>query len=105
MKAAFYKTVGGEMLTWEELSEVLLDVEIAMNNRPLSYTVEDMQLPMLMPTSMLFLNQNYLPVLKPYQEDINMRKRAKFLRRTKDEMWRRWTNEYVRALRASSIET
>ena len=25
------------MLTWEELSEVLLDVEIVMNNRPLSH--------------------------------------------------------------------
>ena len=27
MKAVFYKTVGSGMLTWEELSEVLLDVE------------------------------------------------------------------------------
>ena len=78
------------MLTWEELSEVFLDVDIAMNNRPLSYIEEDVQLPTLTPNSMLFLNQNCLPELKPpHQKDINMRKRAKFLRRTKDEMWRR----------------
>ena len=70
-----------------------------MNNRPLSYMEEDVQLPTLSPNSMLFLNQNYLPELKPHQEDTNTRKRAKFLRRTKDEMWRRWTNEYMRALR------
>ena len=99
MKAAFYKTVGGGMLTWGKLSEVLLDVEIAINNRPLSYMEEDVILPTLTPNSMLFLNQNYLPELKPHQEDNNMRKQAKFLRRTKEEMWRRWTNEYIQALR------
>ena len=74
MKAAFYKTVGSGMLTWGELSEVLLDVEIAMNNRPLSNMEEDVQLPTRTPNSMLFLNQNYLPELKPHQEDTNMRK-------------------------------
>ena len=36
MKAAFYKTVGGGLLAWDELSEVLLDVEVTINNRPLS---------------------------------------------------------------------
>ena len=71
-----------------------------MNNRPLSYIEEDVQLPTLTPNSMLFLNQNCLPELKPHhQEDTNMRKRAKFLRRAKDEMWRCWTNEYMQALR------
>ena len=28
-----------------------------------------------------------------------MRKRAKFLQKTKDAMWNRWTTEYLRALR------
>ena len=100
MKAIFYKTVGGGMLTWEELSEVLLDVEIVMNNRPLSYMEEDVQLPTLTPNSMLFLNPNYLPELKPHHQEVaSLRKRAKFLKRTKAEMWKRWTNEYLRALR------
>ena len=67
------------MLTWEELSEVLLDVEIVMNNRPLSYMEEDVQLPTLTPNSMLFLNPNYLPELKPHHQEVaSMRKRAKF---------------------------
>ena len=100
MKAAFYKTVGSGVLTWDELSEVLLDIEIAINNRPLCYMEEDEQLPTLTPNSMLFLNPNYLPELKPYHhEEPNLRKRAKFLRRVKDEMWRRWSNEYLRSLR------
>ena len=37
MKVAFYKTVGQAILTWEELSEVILDEEVALNNRPLTY--------------------------------------------------------------------
>ena len=66
-----------------------------MNNRPLSYMEEDVQLPTLTPNSMLFLNENYLPELKPHQEDTNMRKRVTFLRHTNDEMLRRGTNEYM----------
>ena len=97
MKGIFYKTVGSGLLTWDELTEVLLDVEIAMNNRPLNYMEEDVQLPTLTPNSMLFITPNYLPELKAYhEEDLSLRKRSKFLKRTKEEMWRRWTNEYMR---------
>ena len=60
----------------------------------------DVQLPTLTPNSMLFITPNYLPELKAYHEDdLRLRKRSKFLKRTKEEMWRRWTNEYMRALR------
>ena len=65
MKVAFYKTVGQGILTWEELSEVILDVEVTMNNRPLTYQEEVFQLPPLTPNSLLFSNSNYLPELVP----------------------------------------
>ena len=58
MKGAFYKTVGQGQLSWEELSEVLLDVEIVMNNRPLSYAEDDIQLPTLTPNALLFIKCN-----------------------------------------------
>ena len=75
MKAAFYKTVGGGLLTWDELSEVLLDIEVTINNRPLSYLEEDVQLPTLTPNSLLFINSNNLPELQPYyQEERDPRK-------------------------------
>ena len=38
---AFNKSVGNGTLTWRELQDVLLDVEVALNNRPLSYVEED----------------------------------------------------------------
>ena len=57
MKGAFYKTVGQAQLSWDELSEVLLDVEIVLNNRPLSYS-DDIQLPTLTPKALLFIKSN-----------------------------------------------
>ena len=33
---AFYKSIGRASLVWNELEEVLLDLEVALNNRPLS---------------------------------------------------------------------
>ena len=41
VKTALNKTIGCGMLTWTELCEVVLDVEIALNNRPLCYVEDD----------------------------------------------------------------
>ena len=73
---------------------------MSLNNRPLCYLEEDIQLPTLTPNTMLFLNSNILPELQPYQlEERDLRKHAKFLQKTKDTMWSQWTAEYLRALR------
>ena len=54
MKHAFNKTIGAASLTWEELTAVVLDVEIQLNHRPLSYVEDDVQLPILTPSAFLF---------------------------------------------------
>ena len=101
-KAAFYKTIGNGTLRWTELEEVVLDVEVALNNRPLTYLDEDIQLPVLTPNSMLHLDSNHLPELQPHHLlEKDLRKRAKFLLKCKEVMWKRWTTEYVRSLRES----
>ena len=41
VKQALYKTTGKENLRWEELEEVLLDIETVLNNRPLDYVEDD----------------------------------------------------------------
>ena len=100
MKAAFYKVVGQGSLSWTELTEVLLDIEITLNNRPLTYMEEDVQLPPLTPNLLLFINTNVLLELAPYHlEEKNIRKRAKFLQQCKRAVWKRWTTKYLRALR------
>jgi hypothetical protein len=99
-KRAFYKTIGNGTLKWEELEELILDIEVALNNRPLSYSEDDVELSALTPNTMLNINPNILPELKAhYLEETSLRKRAKFLKKCKETMWKRWTREYVRSLR------
>ena len=52
-KQALYKSLGRTNLRWSVLEEVLLDVEINMNNRPLTYIEEDILHPILIPNSMV----------------------------------------------------
>ena len=99
-KCAFRKAVGNGTLSWRELSDVVLDVEIAVNSRPLSYQEEDVEMPLLTPSSMLHLRPNHLPELSVHHlPERDLRKRAKYLLRCKEAMWSRWTREYVRSLR------
>ena len=88
------------MLTWSELEEIVLDIEIAMNNRPLCYLEDDVQLPVLTPHTMLHTQPTYVPEIEKHHiQDRSLRKRAKLLLRCKQAMWNRWTREYVRGLR------
>ena len=100
VKQAFYKSIGGANLTWSELEETILDAEIALNNRPLTYQEDDVQLPVLTPNAMMFAQPNLLPEEDADAvENIDLRKRAKYLRRCKDVLWSRWTGEYIKSLR------
>ena len=87
---------------WPELQEILLDIEVALNNRPLSYVDDDIQLPILTPSSFLYGQPNMLPQLEPHHiQETDLRKRAKCLRKCKDALWSSWTREYPRGLRES----
>ncbi|XP_078384079.1 uncharacterized protein LOC144666532 [Oculina patagonica] len=99
-KRAFYKTIGGGLLTWTELSEVVLEVETQLNRRPLSYVEEDVQLPLLTPASFLFQRSIRLPEQETWREEnVDLRRRAKYLKSCKDALWKRWSREYLSALR------
>ena len=99
-KRAFFKTIGGGMLTWTELSEVVLEVETQLNRRPLSYVEDDVQLPILTPATFLFQRTNRLPEQEPWREgNVDLRRRARYLRSCKDALWKRWSGEYLTALR------
>ncbi len=104
VKNCLFKSIGNGCLTWEELTDVLLDIEIILNNRPLSYIEDDLQHPILTPNSLMFVLSNVLPEMQSHRvEDGDLRKRAKFLKRCKDAVWKRWKNEYVRGLRERHI--
>ena len=57
-------------------------------------------MPILTPSSLLYLQPNALPELEPHNiQEYDLRKRAKYLQRCKDALWLRWTTEYLRGLR------
>ena len=99
-KQAMYKVIGNARLKLNELEEILLDVEITLNNRPLSYVEDDVQLPLLTPNMMLLGQKNALLEQEVAQiKDKDLRRRAKYLQRCRDNLWRRWKTEYLRTLR------
>ena len=100
VKRAFNKTVGNGMLSWSELQDVLLEVEVTMNNRPLSYVEEDIQSPILTPNLLQFVRPNLLPETQGHQlENQDLRRRARYLKKCNNVLWGRWSSEYLRGLR------
>ena len=100
VKQAFYKVVGRSSLTWEELKDVILDVEISLNNRPLTYVEDDSEVSVLTPNAMIIGQVSNLAVEdEGSSEEEEMRKRARHILKCKQAMWKRWTGEYLRALR------
>ena len=100
VKSAMHKVIGGGHLTWNQLSEILLDIEIQINRRPLTYLEDDVELPILTPATFLHQRTSQLPEEKPWRiEESDLRKRAKYLIQCKNELWRRWKREYLVALR------
>lgn len=100
VKNALNKTIECGFLSRAELEEVLLEVEITLNNRPLCYVEDDVALPTITVNLMMFPQSNILPELPPHHiDDANLRRRAKHLRQCKDALWKRWSSEYLRNLR------
>ena len=52
IKSSLHRTIGKAQLTWTEL-EVLLDIEIILNNKLLTY-IEEIDHPILTPNSLIF---------------------------------------------------
>ena len=59
-KHSLYKVIGSSTLVFKQLKSVLLDVEITLNNRPLS-CIEDEIAPVLTPNAMVVLDSTFIP--------------------------------------------
>ena len=90
VKSAMYKVIGGGFLTWDGLAELMLDIEIQINRRPLSYVEDDLELPTLTPAAFLYQRSSLLPVEETWRIESNdLRKRAKYLLACKNGLWKR----------------
>ena len=95
VKKALYKTVGKSKLEWHKLVETLTDIETTLNNRPLTYTEEDISFPVLTPNSLVLGQQLIISNEDPEDiEDKDLRKRQKYIQKCKEAAWKRWGSEY-----------
>lgn len=101
MKNALSKSVGRRLLSYDELEDVILDVETTMNNRPLVYQGEEFTEPVITPN--ILIRGKPVPVL---EEDLDkfsdnpdhVTRRMKFLQASKEDLRKRFVREYVHAL-------
>ena len=92
VKRAFCKTVGNGTLCWVEVQDVLLDMEVALNNQPLTYVKDYIHLSTLTPNLLQFGHPNLLNEVQSHQLlDPDLRKSTRYLARCKDALWGRCT--------------
>ena len=68
VKQSLYKATGYANLNLNELEEILLDIEVNLNNHPLTYLEDDVAFPVLTPNSLIFGQPTTLPE-QDYVED------------------------------------
>ena len=78
-----------------------MDIEITLNNQPLMYVEEDVQMPVLIPNTLLYGQPLLLPEEDLYKDVPEMKKGQRYIDKCKDAAWTRWTKEYLKALRKS----
>ena len=74
VKQCLYKITGRANLSQKEFGEIVLDIEVTLNNRPLMYVEEDIQRPVLTPSTLLYGQPPLLPE-EDLDEDVPEMKR------------------------------
>ena len=99
------KTMGNNVLNYEELATLICDIESILNSKPLIEASDDPTDDMVLMPSMLVNGKEirYLSVAEktsPFQirEDVNPQKRWSFLKRLISLFWKRWSSEYLTTL-------
>ena len=103
VKFSLKKCIRNARLNYDELSTVLVEVEAALNSRPLTYVFDEMEEPLT--PSHLIVGRRILSVPSKSSSDEvgqteeTLTRRAKFLQRILDHFWNRWRSEYLTQLR------
>ena len=100
MKKSLSEVVGKKLLTFQELEEVILDVECTMNNHPLCYQGEEFEEQVITPNvllrgkSAIVLEED----LEKAPSGSQLTRRMILLKRSKEQLCKRWMREYLQAL-------
>jgi hypothetical protein len=102
-KRCLRKIIGQSRLSYDELLTAIVEVEMVLNSRPLTFvSAEDFEEPLT--PSHLMVGRRLMSLPDPvYKGDgnefVNYSKREQHLSRTLDQFWQRWRTEYLLELR------
>lgn len=100
MKSHLYRAIGTQILTFEEMTTILSQIEAILNTRPLYLLSSDPSEPSAL-TPAHFLNQqplNSFPAEDFIAQPINHITRFQLLDKMVQEFWKRWHTEYLHNL-------
>ena len=90
-KTVLYKTMGKAKLRFRELETILIQVEGVLENRPLTYQVEDLEEEVITPNHLIY--RAALPTTAEHDsdsdEEIPLNKRVRYLQMKKQHLWKR----------------
>lgn len=100
VKTLLVHFLGKELLYFEEMSTILVQIEAVLNSRPLTVLTED-------PNDLTALTPGHFLIGRPLTElaepdltdlNINRLTRFQYLSRLKQEFWQRWSKDYLNQL-------
>lgn len=103
LKTHLYRVIGEQILSFEEMSTVLAQVECIMNTRPLCRTLSNDPSEPLALTPAHFLNMTplrYLPALDIDEDRLHILSRHDLLDKLVQSFWKRWRTEYLHTLQS-----
>ena len=108
VKSALRKTLWKSTLTYEEVETIVISIEGVLNSRPLCY-VDDSDLSEPLTPSHLMYGRNisHRPVLhsaNPSADDVSPSARVKHIKKLQETFWKRFSSEYLTALRERDIK-
>lgn len=100
VKTHLYKVVGNQLLSYEEMNTLLIQIEALLNSRPLCVLSSDPAEPLaLTPAHFLTLTPlNRLPASDLTNEKLNRLDRYQMIDRMVQDYWKRWHLEYLHTL-------
>lgn len=100
VKTHLYRVIGTQILTYEELTTVLIQIENLLNSRPLCVLSSDpSDLSALTPNHFLNVTPlKYLPIEDLIDVPVNRLSRYQLLTKITQSFWQRWSQEYLTSL-------
>ena len=99
VKQSLFKATGRANLTKQELKEILLDIVIVLNNRPLIYIEDDRQMPFSTPNTLLYGQPIIIPQERLDEDTPEIKRRQLYINKFKEVAWETWKKKYLRSLR------